>query len=303
MLSETDHNRGVIVFYAPYASDLAGMISGIPDRAFDLVVVRQVSEIDDYMAENNSVLAVVLDVTTLVGAGADQLPRFSDIFLESGGPVLLVGEKDQLRSRDLRAALGISRVVDASHGSDVLYRAICTEVEEYRQRLSVKEAVEKGARAVGDIDRATFRFRTREEAKNLATMLSSACLEPVPIAIGLTELFVNAVEHGCLEIGHGEKGRLIEKGRLAEEIMYRRALPEYADRYVVVEFERFSDKVVFDVIDPGEGFDYHSFIEDAGGHTKKHGRGITMAGGCFDELTYFGNGNHVKATHFLTEAR
>lgn len=299
MLGEGAHSRGVIVLYAPDGSELAALVPQIPDRAFDLMVVKTLAGVDDFLAAHETVLAAVLDVAALQGVAPDELPQFSDAYQESGGPVLLVGEDELLRSRDLRAALNISRVVEASHGADALYRAVCTEVEEYRLRLSVRDAVEKGPRAVGDIDKATFRFRTREEAKNLATMLSSACKEPVPIAIGLTELFVNAVEHGCLAIGHGEKGRLIEKGRLAEEILYRRALPEYVDRYVIVEFERFEDKVVFDVKDPGDGFDYQSFVRDAGGHTKKHGRGITMAGGCFDELVYFGNGNHVRATHVL----
>jgi hypothetical protein len=271
-------------------------------RAFDFLQVETAEAIDELLARRAPILAVILDGAMADPGRENALPAFSEDYNAIGGPVLLVRNEKAAGLRDLCARLNVSRMVEASHGSNALYSAVCTEIEEYRQRLSVRDAVRQGTHQIGDIEKATFRFRTREEAKNLATMLSSACRQPLPIAIGLTVLFVNAVEHGCLAIGHGEKGRLIEKGRLSEEILYRRSLPEYADRYVVVDFERTAERVVFDVRDPGEGFDHQSFVEDTAGHAKKHGRGITMAGGCFDELTYLGNGNHVRAVHLLTTA-
>jgi len=46
----------------------------------------------------------------------------------------------------------------------------------------------------------TFRFQTLDAARQLASMLSNACPEPAKVIVGMTELMVNAVEHGNLEI-------------------------------------------------------------------------------------------------------
>ncbi|WP_417460999.1 ATP-binding SpoIIE family protein phosphatase [Kordiimonas sp.] len=140
-----------------------------------------------------------------------------------------------------------------------------------------------------------FEFQSRREAKKIATKLAASTSDPVGVSIGLMELFVNAIEHGCLGIGHVEKGQLIEQGTLNAEISRRRSLPEFNDNYVVVSFEREKEDLFVAVKDPGEGFDYLAFTEDGSGHDKKHGRGITMAKSCFNALTYHGNGNEVHA--------
>ncbi len=138
-----------------------------------------------------------------------------------------------------------------------------------------------------------FEFQSRREAKKVATKLAASTSDPVGVSIGLMELFVNAIEHGCLGIGHQEKGGLIEQGTLNEEISRRRGLPEFRSNYVVVSFERKEEDLYVVVQDPGDGFDYSSFTEGSMGHDKKHGRGITMAKSCFDTLTYHGNGSEV----------
>lgn len=156
--------------------------------------------------------------------------------------------------------------------------------------------------ALGD-DTSTgkYVFKTRREAKKVVTRLAAISSEPVGIAIGLMELFVNAIEHGCLGIGHKEKGQLLETGGLNEEIHRRRKLKEYADNEVVVEFERTDTTLEIIVKDPGKGFQYKEFLSDDEGHEKKHGRGIFMAKNCFDELQYRGCGNEVRVLHRFPE--
>ena len=150
-----------------------------------------------------------------------------------------------------------------------------------------------------DATHGRFMFKSRREAKKVATRLAAASAEPVGTAVGLMELFVNAIEHGCLGIGHSEKGRLLESGGLNAEIQRRRAMPAYADNQVVVEFDRDETALKIVITDPGEGFDHAAFIEDDSGHDKKHGRGITMAKNCFDELSYHGSGNEVRVLHLI----
>lgn len=293
---------GAVVCLVAEDSAAAGVIKGMGNARFEVTATCSVDAFLSKMNKVSDLVALVVENDVVdeacVGSLAGGVPEG---FVKDGGPLLLMAAED--RGQDfqrIRTALNVCRIVDPGHGADALHGAISVEVEEFRLRQSVRMAVEAGTADIGDIEEATFRFRTREEAKNLATMLASSCQDRVPVAIGLTELFVNAVEHGCLKIGHGEKGRLIEKGRLADEIKYRRNLPEYSDRHVKVEFSRTRTEVSFRIVDPGEGFDHQSFLNSKKGHAKKHGRGITMAGGCFDELTYVGKGNEVIARHRLT---
>ncbi|WP_262689486.1 SpoIIE family protein phosphatase [Kordiimonas aestuarii] len=148
-----------------------------------------------------------------------------------------------------------------------------------------------------DAREGRFIFQSRREAKKVASRLAAASTEPIGVAVGLMELFVNAIEHGCLGIGHDEKGKLLETGGMNAEILRRRALPEYADNYVCVDFKRDDAALRIAVKDPGRGFKYQAFVDDDAGHDKKHGRGITMAKGCFDEMTYHGCGNEVHVVH------
>ncbi len=48
--------------------------------------------------------------------------------------------------------------------------------------------------------------------------------------MGLSELLVNAIEHGNLEIGYDEKSRLLQSEGWQGEIDRRLALPEYTDQ-------------------------------------------------------------------------
>lgn len=174
--------------------------------------------------------------------------------------------------------------------------AVNTVREEFRVSVQLRRELERRTSAIGQIIKGEFRFQTREEAQNLATMLSMACKEPVPVAVGLAELLINAVEHGSLEIGHVEKGRLIEAGLLGSEIKERRTRSPFDKRNVSVQFERNGQSVWFRVEDDGPGFDHYTYqksfdLED----TKKHGRGIFMAANCFDEVSYEGRGNIVIA--------
>ncbi|WP_417449709.1 ATP-binding SpoIIE family protein phosphatase [Kordiimonas sp.] len=150
-----------------------------------------------------------------------------------------------------------------------------------------------------DAKRGRFTFQSRREAKKAATRLAAASTDPIGTAVGLMELFVNAIEHGCLGIGHDEKGKLLEAGELNTEISRRRAMPAYASNYVNVEFSRDDDALRIIIKDPGLGFDHRTFVTADAAHGKKHGRGITMAKNCFDELTYHGVGNEVHVVHSI----
>lgn len=219
-------------------------------------------------------------------------------FVEGGGPVVLVLNGEPQADDPI---LSFERVkyFDGQKGVDALRRFLAQEADDYVRICALKQALEgrhpdKALRLEG-----VYRFASRKRAQQLATMFSQVSKDPVPLAIGLSELFVNAIEHGCLAIGHEEKGELIENGLLNEEVAMRRSSERYRHRFATVEVKQTDTSIVFTVEDPGDGFDYSSYLEDDEGHQKKHGRGIAMAKGCFTKLEYLGKGNRVEAEFSL----
>lgn len=167
-------------------------------------------------------------------------------------------------------------------------------VTEQQKTNFLKLDVSKRRSAIGDIQQGSFKFRTREEALHLATMLSLACPEPSLRAVGLVELTANAIEHGCLKIGSLLKTELVEQGWLTDAVRTRRTWPEFTDGSVTISFERHEDHILIEIRDPGDGFDPVKVIEEFDPKSvAKSGRGVVMAQQCFDSVTYNEKGNVV----------
>ncbi|TNE61270.1 MAG: hypothetical protein EP335_16325 [Alphaproteobacteria bacterium] len=221
-------------------------------------------------------------------------------FLQAGGPVIAVVGPEARKLDDILLMMGASRVIEDSINQAGLARLIASDAVDYHHARRLRADIERRAMAIGEVTQGTFRLRSRREAQNLSTLLSFGSRDPRPVAMGLSELIINGIEHGCLRIGHDEKGKLIEEGKLTAEIRRRRGLPEYAGRMVTVRYERFDDRLEFIISDPGDGFDFVAMANHEAAHLKKHGRGILMARSCFDRLEFSGNGNTVKVVHLLT---
>ena len=87
-----------------------------------------------------------------------------------------------------------------------------------------------------------------------AALAASLCDEPEIVVLGLSELLINAVEHGNLGIRFDEKSRLREEGRWEEEVVHRLSMPEYADRRGRLTVTAAADAFIFEIEDEGEGF-------------------------------------------------
>ncbi|MEO5350826.1 MAG: response regulator [Magnetococcus sp. YQC-3] len=141
-------------------------------------------------------------------------------------------------------------------------------------------------------------IRTLQEAKNLAVLLAKICHDPERRGLGFLEILLNAIEHGNLGVGYGEKSALMARGRWLEEINRRLQLPEYQSKVVEVTVERLQAVTRVVVKDQGKGFDWQKYLQfDPKRATHTHGRGIAMANLIsFDALEYRGCGNEVCIT-------
>lgn len=294
--------RPLAVAVAAPGSEFAQFLDGLKSPDLDVRHVPDAAALAALTLNDNPGLAAYL----IDGDGAAPsyealAAAFDADFVALGGPVVLVVDGDPVASEPI-LELPSAKVFDRHQGQGALRRFVAEEVEDFLQFSALKRSLEESGPGDGGFVEGVFRFKSRADAQKLATMFSQAVADPMPLALGLSELFINAIEHGCLEIGHDDKGRLIDQGILSEEIARRQHAKEYRNRYATVEVRHTDDQMVFHLKDPGPGFDYASYLAADGGHEKKHGRGIVMAKGCFGELTYIGSGNEVRAVYRLPSA-
>lgn len=181
---------------------------------------------------------------------------------------------------------------------EMLRSVVRTAVEDYYGYRELQDQVRKGADTLRLMREAVFLFRTLDQARHLGTLLAYACPNPSATVVGLTELLVNAVEHGNLGITYEEKTRLSSIADWSREVDRRLSLPENIAKHAQVSFCRFEDRIEICIRDQGPGFDFAQYLHiDPQRAFDTHGRGIAMANRMsFTHLEYRGCGNEVVGT-------
>lgn len=178
----------------------------------------------------------------------------------------------------------------------VLLSIVQAALSDHRHNVDLQKQIQEGIRSLSFMQNADFRIRNLEETRLLASLLANACPEPSRVVLGLSELLINAVEHGNLGITYQDKSALMAKRSWSEEVERRLQLPEYCNKYVDVHFQRTAESIKITISDQGEGFDWAKYlVMDPSRAFDSHGRGIAMSKLLsFDHLEYIGNGNTVE---------
>lgn len=147
-------------------------------------------------------------------------------------------------------------------------------------------------------ERIGFHFSNLHEIPRLADLLSGFSPSPMTVSLGLLELMVNAVEHGCLGINHQEKLTLRREGLWEEEVARRAALAENRGRHASISLTRNGPWLTYAIADPGEGFDWRPYLDFDPERAEDYaGRGIALAVRlAFDRVEFLGRGNVVLAS-------
>ncbi|MEA2163753.1 MAG: hypothetical protein QOK37_1880 [Thermoanaerobaculia bacterium] len=184
------------------------------------------------------------------------------------------------------------------YDAEMLISVVRTAAADSAAARDLQRRVRRGLQVLQLLDDAHFSYRTIEEARGLAAVLANACPDAEATVIGLTELLVNAVEHGNLGITYDEKSQLLAEGSWAAEIARRLTLPENQGKRVDVRFHRAEEELRFTICDRGKGFDWTRYLDiDPRRAFDRHGRGILMARHVsFSSIEYRGCGNEVVAT-------
>ncbi|MCB1960694.1 MAG: response regulator [Rhodocyclaceae bacterium] len=246
-----------------------------PDKAFDLVVLdRMMPGVD----------------------GMELLRRIKADGRLGDTPVIMqtaAASPDQVREG---LAAGAYYYLTKPFEPDSLQSIVRAALDDLQHRRALTERLNAHVDALRTMDSGHFSFRTLEEAQALAALVASLCDEPEIVVLGLSELLINAVEHGNLGISFAEKSRLREEGGWEQEVARRLALPEYAEQRAELTVSSAPDEWIFTVQDTGKGFDWQNYLELAPERAfAPNGRGIALARQlAFERLEYLGCGNCVR---------
>lgn len=200
---------------------------------------------------------------------------------------------------DIQAGLkaGAHYYLTKPFDNGALLAIVQAAVKDYRTFQQLQEEFGKTVAVLSQLSRATFTFQTIKQARDIAALLSHGCPDGSKVVLGLSELMLNAVEHGNLAITYEEKSRLLKADGLQAEIEARLAMDEYASRVATVSFERMPHEILFHIYDQGAGFEWQQYLEMSTDRVfDVHGRGIAMARlMSFDSIEYLGKGNEVIA--------
>lgn len=242
---------------------------------------------------------VITDINMPVMNGLEMIREIKELHQQQ--MVIVISAHDEaeylMRMINLRVDHFVLKPLELNQFLSVIYRA-CRMMQKQRE---AQEKFEKQEQILQLLNTGSFQFRTLEDVKSLAQAISHLCPNSGDVYIGLMELMTNAVEHGNLGITYDEKTILQEELRWETEVETRLKMEKNLHRYAYLKIEVSADKIVFNIKDQGQGFDFEQFLTVQEERIfDSHGRGIAMANTLyFDSLQYIGSGNEVETIIFL----
>jgi len=241
---------------------------------------------------------LVLDRVMPVLGGIELLKRIKGEPRFAGIPVIMQSAAGSAREIAEGVAAGAWYYLPKPYARDDLLAIVRAALDEVAERELASQAVRNRRSVLELMQVAEFEFHTLAQAADLALTLAGLCPEPSSAAIGLSELLVNAIEHGNLGIGYAEKTALRRQDTWEREIDARLADPVLGARRARVTFRRDAGQLTFVIRDQGDGFDWRGYMEFMPERAfDPNGRGIAIARqASFASLDYQDRGNVAVAT-------
>lgn len=197
-------------------------------------------------------------------------------------------------SEGLRA--GVFYYLSKPYTKEVLIAVIKAAHDDKKSKDELKRMIREYGYAMSMLDAGRFTFKTVEEAKSLAALIGSGMSDPGLNIIGLTEIMLNAIEHGNYGITYNQKRDWKLADIWDQEFSRVASRIEHKDKYAIVLVQKVKDEFVVRVRDMGMGFNYKSYLEFSPERlTDPNGRGILMImNSGFNKVEYIGDGNEVE---------
>jgi len=294
LVDDTEYNLKVLKTY-------------LKDEPYNIITCRNGEEAWDIISKSNpdDIYTIVLDRVMPGIDGIEVLERIKshpdlDIL-----PVIL--ETSRSSEKDVLDGItaGATYYLTKPFTKEKLCAVVKSTVTRYRRFLATREECIRGQRGPILMQNGNFKYKTLQEANDLGLLLANACYDPRRVITGISELLINSIEHGNLDINYDDKSKLVDAQKWTDEINRRLALPENQNKYAYVSFEKKDTEIVINIRDQGKGFDFKKYLEFSPDRAyDSHGRGIYMAKSMsFDSIQYHGSGNHVEIKIYKDEPR
>ena len=137
--------------------------------------------------------------------------------------------------------------------------------------------------------------------------LRGDCLdtEHYAMRVSLSEIIMNAIEHGNLEIGYEQKQNALVNGTYDDLICQRQQDPRYKGRLVTISYNLTATYMSCTIRDEGCGFDWDNASCQEHSHDlpRPHGQGLLIARTYMDHCVFHSPGNAVTLVKYFSESR
>jgi DNA-binding response OmpR family regulator len=241
---------------------------------------------------------VILDRMMPVLDGIELLKRIKADSRFSDVPVIMQSAASSSQQIAEGVAAGAWYYLPKPYAPGDLLAIVRAALDEVEERETAQRAVRNRLSVLDLLDVAEFEFHTLQQAADLALSLAGLCPDPERAAMGLSELLVNAIEHGNLGISYDEKKDLRRSGTWEHEVARRLQDTVLGARLARVVFRRMADRLTFTISDQGAGFEWQRYLDiDPERAFDPNGRGIALARqASFSSVEYLESGNIVLAT-------
>lgn len=242
--------------------------------------------------------AIILDRMMPGMDGMQVLANIKDNDLLAHVPVVMQTAKAENQEVVEGLEAGAYYYLTKPYDGDILKTIVRSAVNDRLHEKGLRDSLREGRRIFELMNFGRFRIQNLRECNLVASQVAHLCPEPHRVVTGISELLINALEHGNLKIGYDEKSELMRRGIWQIEIERRLNAPEYRGGYVELEFTVSADRFQIRIRDQGQGFDWRPYLDlDPNRAFDPHGRGIAVARlSSFDDLEYIEPGNEVIAT-------
>lgn len=268
-----------------YLQEAGYEVIGAQDGVIALEKLKQHSDID----------VIVLDRMMPNMDGMAVLKCLSESKMYEDIPIIMQTAAASSKQIQEGIEAGVYYYLAKPYNEALLLSIVRAALKDSVGRRELRTQTQKQRRTLGLMEKGLFRFRTLEETNNLSYFIANCFPDPEHMVYGLNELMINAVEHGNLEITYQEKLDLVLNGGWRAEIERRLTLPEYKNKYAILEYNANENEFTVSIRDQGKGFEWKNYIELSPSRaTDPNGRGIAIAKmKSFPSLEYKGNGSEV----------
>ena len=277
---------------------ITNFLEGILGRAgYDLTVASDGETALDLLATREPFDTVLLDRQMVKVGGMEVLQQMKRSERLRDIPVVIETGMD--REEDVNEGLKAGALYYLTKPLDpkLVLQVVAAATEDYTNRRRLWAEMEGTRSAMERLRTGIFQYQTLQQCYDLTTLLAKAAPNPKKVVTGLSELMINALEHGNLGITYADKSALMDAENWTAELLRLQDLPEHRAKWVTVLVRRTPALTRFTIRDQGAGFNWQDYQEH---HLDRlydnHGRGILLAKWqAFDRVTYLGKGSTVVA--------